>query len=272
MACKDPSITFLNKFGYNVVKLPRTGIEPMDTMGRDKNNSEWLGPLASVWKSTIAAPVAGPPQAAVTVEGQKSDKLDLSIGLKVLANALTAFGATTPSLDVAFTKARKVTFTFTNVTSTSVAPLVAGNYLAAGDLNSSNPVVRRYFLDEDDTDGQAYLIFDVLKSDTVTVTATNDSNTGVTLDVPAIQGLVGAKVGVNATDSSSSTLSFKGPAAVTFGFKVMEINFSNGRWTVEGAKPDGALAFSAAAAAGGGLRGGEGVEQPILLRAGMMRI
>jgi len=28
MACKDPSITFLNKFGYNVVKLPRTGIEP----------------------------------------------------------------------------------------------------------------------------------------------------------------------------------------------------------------------------------------------------
>ena len=25
---KDPSITFLNKFGYNVIRLPRTGIEP----------------------------------------------------------------------------------------------------------------------------------------------------------------------------------------------------------------------------------------------------
>jgi hypothetical protein len=126
-------------------------------------------------------------------------------------------------------------------------------------------------LDEDDTDGQAYLIFDVLKSDTVTVTASSDSSVGVKLDVPAIQGLVGANVDVTATDSTNSTLSFKGPAAVTFGFKVMEINFSNGKWTVEGAKPDGALAFTVAAAAGGGIHGGEGGDQPILLRAGMMR-
>ena len=27
---KDPSITYLNSLGYNVVKLPRAGIEPMD--------------------------------------------------------------------------------------------------------------------------------------------------------------------------------------------------------------------------------------------------
>src|ERR1700722_5255378 len=32
---KDPSVTYLNKLGYNVVKLPRTGIEPMDVIGRD---------------------------------------------------------------------------------------------------------------------------------------------------------------------------------------------------------------------------------------------
>ena len=27
---KDPSVTFLNRFGYNVIKLPRAGIEPLE--------------------------------------------------------------------------------------------------------------------------------------------------------------------------------------------------------------------------------------------------
>jgi len=239
-------------------------------MGKDKGNSEWLGPLASVWKSTLPAPTPGPPQPAVAIDGQQSDKLELSIGLKVLANTLKAFGATTPSLDVQFSKARKVSFTFTNVTSTAVAPLVAGNYLASGDLNSNNPVIRRYFLDEDDSDGQAYLIYDVLKSSSITVSASDDKGVGVKLDVPAIQGLVGAKVGVNTANSSNSTLTFNGPAPVTFGFKVMEINFTNGRWSVEGAEASGGLAFSAGAAAGGG--GSDSLGAPIILRAGLLRI
>jgi hypothetical protein len=47
---KDPSITFLNKFGYNVVKLPRAGIEPMDIIGKD-DTIQWLGP-SDRWAST----------------------------------------------------------------------------------------------------------------------------------------------------------------------------------------------------------------------------
>ena len=40
---KDPSVTFLNKFGYNIIRLPRTGIEPLDVIGRD-HGMQWLGP------------------------------------------------------------------------------------------------------------------------------------------------------------------------------------------------------------------------------------
>ena len=109
--CKDPSITFLNKFGYNVIKLPRVGIEPMDIVGKDKS-TEWLGKLSGVWKTTMAPPVPRPPQPAADVAGQQSDKLELSIGLKILENALRAFGASAPSLNFAFNKARKIQFTF----------------------------------------------------------------------------------------------------------------------------------------------------------------
>jgi len=265
MACKDPSITFLNQFGYNVVRLPRTGIEPLDVLGKDKS-TEWLGPLASVWKSTVPVPAPGAPQIAASVQGQKSDKLDLSVGLKILGNVLQAFGATVPSLDFAFQSARKVVFTFTNVTSTSVAPFDAGNFLADGDLASHNPIVRHYFLDDDDSGAQAYLIFDVLKSDTITISAVDDKSVGVKLDIPAIQGAVGANVGVTSADHTDSTISFKGAANVTFGFKAMEINFSNGSWSLEGAQATGGLAFAAAAA------GASTPPQPVILRPGFIRI
>src|SRR5688572_13471339 len=98
---KDPSVTFLNRFGYNVVKLPRVGIEPLDLIGRDET-TQWLGPLASVWKSTEATPTPSAPRPAAPINGQKTDQLQLTFGLKILANSLAAFGASVPALDVAY--------------------------------------------------------------------------------------------------------------------------------------------------------------------------
>src|SRR3569832_1086411 len=108
---KDPSVTFLNRFGYNVVKLPRVGIEPLDLIGRD-DTTQWLGPLASVWESSVPAPAPSAPRPAAPINGQKTDHLQVTFGLKVLASALAAFGATVPALDVAFSRARKVQFSY----------------------------------------------------------------------------------------------------------------------------------------------------------------
>ena len=263
---KDPSVTFLNRFGYNVIKLPRVGIEPLDIIGRD-DTTQWLGPLASVWKSTVPVPAPSGPRPAAPVNGQKTDQLQLNFGLKILANALSAFGATVPSLDSAFTRARNVQFSYTNVTSTVVAPLDAGNYLAAGTLNTANPVVTHYFTGEDT---QAFLIVDVLKSDSLTVTATDERGAGVGLDVPAIQALVGAKVELKTAGSGASTITFKGQEPVAFGFIVDEIDYDGTKWSLRGAAPSGGLAFSTAASSGaaGSVAGGVVAETPILLGTG----
>ena len=257
---KDPSVTFLNRFGYNVVKLPRVGIEPLDIIGRDET-TQWLGPLSSVWKSTEAVPLPSAPRPAAPVNGQKTDQMQVTFGLKILANALAAFGATVPALDAAYSRARKVQFSYTNVTSTVVPPLEAGNYLAAGTLNTANPVVTHYFTSEDT---QAFLIVDVLKSDSITVTASDERGAEIGLDVPAIQSLVGANVRVKASGNEASTLTFTGAAPATLGFIVDEIDYDGTRWSLRGAAPSGALAFSTGAAAGGGTV----TEAPILLGAG----
>jgi hypothetical protein len=218
---KDPSITFLNKFGYNVIKLPRTGIEPMDVIGHAAT-TERLGSLDSLWTSTAASkpPVAGPHSSAA-VNGLKSDGLELSFGLSILANALAAFGASVPSLDASFKTAHSIQFSYTNVTSTSVDPGEVGNYLTEGSLRTTNPVVQTYFFGPN---AAAYLIVEVLKSDSVTVSATDSNGVEVDLKVPALEGLLGAKVGVKPSNSSTSGVTFTGPAALTFGFKVMQLN------------------------------------------------
>lgn len=235
---KDPSITFLNKFGYNVIKLPRIGIEPMDIVGKDKT-TQWLGPISSVWSTTAATPAAVTNTAAL-VNGQKTDALDISFGIKVLANALAAFGATVPSLDVAYSRASSVSFAYTNVSSVSIAPLEAGNYLTSGTLKTTNPVVDNYFLKPDT---EAYLIVDVLKSASITVTATDKSGVGVTVDVPAIQGVVGANVSVKPSTSSNSTITYTGQQAVSFGFIVQSIHREGEVWLLQGAEPSGDIAF-----------------------------
>lgn len=260
---KDPSVTFLNRFGYNVIKLPRVGIEPLDIVGRD-DTTQWLGPLASVWKSEVPVPTVSGPRPAAPVNGQKTDQLQLDFGLKILANALSAFGATVPAIDSAFTRARNVQFSYTNVTSSVVAPLEAGNYLAAGTLNTANPVVTHYFTGEDT---QAFLIVDVLKSDSLTVTATDERGAAIDLDVPAIQALVGAKIGLKASGSAASTVTFKGQEPVAFGFIVNEIDYDGVRWSLRGAAPSGALAFSTGSGTGT-VGGGVVAEPPVLLGSG----
>jgi hypothetical protein len=237
---KDPSITFLNKFGYNVVKLPRTGIEPLDVIGRD-NGMQWLGPLNKIWTSTGAEPLPGPPHPAAAVNGQRTDALELSLGLSVLANTLAAFGASAPSLHTAYKSAHAVQFTYSNVTSTSVAPFDAGNYLTAGTLRSDNPVVQNYFNNEN---AKAYLIVEVLKADSITVTATDSHGTEVGIDLPQIQGVLDAKIGVKPSNSSNSTITFTGPVPVTFGFAVQQIAREGDRWTLRGAAASGDIAFA----------------------------
>jgi hypothetical protein len=251
---KDPSITFLNKFGYNVIRLPRTGIEPLDVIGRDQS-MQWLGPITQVWTSASPVPLPGPPHPAAAVNGQRTDGLDLSFGLSILASTLAAFGASAPSLNAAFKNAHAVQFTYTNVTSTSVSPFDAGNYLAAGTLRTDNPVVQNYFGNDK---AKAFLILEVLKADSITVTATDSHGTEVSLDMPHIEGIADAKIGVKPSGSSNSTVTFTGPVPVTFGFAVQQIARQGDKWILRGAAPGADIAFGAASFG----MGGQAEEEP----------
>jgi len=239
--CKDPSLTYLNGLGYNVVRLPRVGIEPLDILGKDDKSVERLGQVNQMWTSPQPLPPVKGPQAATGVTGQKTSELKLSIGLKILSAALGAMGAAVPDVSFGYSKAKKVSFTFTDVQVYLVDPLVVGNYLAAGDLSSGNPFVRRYFEDDDTS---AFILTEVLKSKSITVTALDDSNSEVAVDFPAIQQVVGAKVAVTSKSATNTTLTYAGTDELSFGFRCFGIAYVDGAWRVHGTKPSGGVAFA----------------------------
>src|SRR6266852_2800886 len=126
--CKDPLRTYLNNLGYNVILLPRTGIEPLDILGRDSGSIERLGKLEQMWTSSVAAPQPGPPETSVGISGQKTAELNLDVGLKFLSTVLGAMGALVPQLNFAYRSAKKVEFSFSDVRVAKVDPLALGNH------------------------------------------------------------------------------------------------------------------------------------------------
>jgi hypothetical protein len=238
--CKDPLRTSLNDKGYNVILLPRQGIEPMDILGKEDKSIERLGTLSQIWSSPATLP-AVKSQAATGIAGQKTSELNLDIGLKFLSDVLGAMGAAIPKLDFAFKNSKKVEFSFANVQAVSVDPFVLGSFMTQGTLADTNPFVTRYFFEED-TD--AFVITEVLKSNSITVKSVSNNNTGASLDLPAIQQAVGIKVGVSSGNTSNTTLTFTGEPMLTFGYRIFRIEFLNGKWVIRGQKPSGDFAFT----------------------------
>jgi hypothetical protein len=264
--CKDSRLTFLNGVGYNVIRLPQEGINPLDAIGRDnkeKTNMP-LGSISRIWKTDQPAPKPDGPLDATDINGQRTDDLKLSVGLDILHSALSGMGVKSPRLDGAYEKARSVQFEFTNVKILRIEPLAIGEYLAAGDLNTANPFAS-YF--RGGKDQSAFVISEVLRSDTIRVSAKDKSGASLAVNVPNIQQVVGVDVKVQAGSGGETTVAYKSSRFLTFGFRVFGVAFMDGDWRVFGVKPGAENSFSVAAMdfAGAGALSGPDPDAAILL-------
>jgi hypothetical protein len=240
--CKDPRLTYLNDSGYNVIRLPRRGIVPLGVIGKDRDAKAWLGTLDQIWESDLPVPTPGPPDAVAGLSGKTTSDIKLSLGLTILANALNGmFGATAPSLDVAYKRAKSVQFAFREVRVVRIDPFAVGNFLGKGDLRP-NVFARRYFSGQRDI--EALVVTEVLEAKAIGVIAKADATTEVAVNVPEIQAMLGAKVGVSAANAASTDLTYEGPEFLAFGYKAFGIGMQQGAWQIYGAAENADLAFA----------------------------
>ncbi|GLR59347.1 hypothetical protein [Rhizobium indigoferae] len=241
--CTDNALTYLNEIGYNVVRVPRRGINPLDVLGRDGKSLERLGKLSQIWRSSEAVPEERPPEFASAVTGQKTNEMSTSVGLKLLYGILGSLGSAAPKLDFVFADAESIQFTFGDVTYRGVDPFAVGSYLGHGDLSGDGPIFERYF---ENDEAQTYVITEVLESTSISVEAKDKKSGRIDMQIPVIKQAIGANLSVSSASESSGGVTFSGTVPVVFGFKVFNIAF-DGKWRMSGAAPGPGLAFGAGA-------------------------
>jgi hypothetical protein len=229
MFCSDPRLTYLNELGYNVVKLPRTGIEPLDVFGKKEGPFQRLGRMPQIWVSSIPEPTFSD-NVAGNLKGSKTAQIKVDIGLEILGNILNALAGQNIAAKAAYADATEVQFEFGDVQLVGVDPFIVGNYLESGQLKTS-PFVREFVLDPR---AKSYIVTEVLKADTITVMATENGTRSVSVSTPVLQGIAGGNLSIDLTNASSGVVTYKGPKKLTFGFKVFQTQFSNDKWAVQG--------------------------------------
>lgn len=264
MACRESSTDFLRELGYTPIQLPRERINPLDLIGKlsGGGRAKQLGSLTKLVVGDAPAPEIARDEAVGRVSGKKTDKLDVGIGLNLLAKFFSALGVVSASVGAAFARARQLEFHYEDVRSDSVEIVDLRGYLGKRpSLDPNNPVVDDYFIG----DGQVVVITRTLKSTGFGVAASDAKGNKVDIDLDVLSHDL-AKAGVNASKGSEMKVSFKGNTPLVFAFQGLLLRIDTGGLKVADDVPAEFGIFAAPSAAPGE------VTPVILSRDGLLRL
>lgn len=227
--CKDSALQYLNHFGYNVIKLPRQDMDPLLVLAGKRGNLTCLGPVSQFIIKPTRQPEIKRDQLVADIAGKKTNKLDIGIGLNLLSGFLSVLGFATGKLNNQYSKARTVQFVFNNV-------LADGLYLTDVDdfLLSGQPRTDSLLQEEIDEEGEAYIVYETIKSNSFGIIAYDSKNTAIQVDVDGIQKILGVSSGIKVSRDADYAVVYKGGQHLYFGFKAVKF------W-IE--KEDGAVKF-----------------------------
>ena len=241
MRCTDPAIDYLKSYGYNVVRLPKPDIKPLQILADQGSYLSRLGDLSTVLESkTVAIPSVSSDNQAPTISGQRTSNLSLGTGLSILGNVIGAMGGSSLGLDAKYQNADTVAFEFTDVLEDNIQIAQLDQFLGAADINPSSRHVSE-LLESDDI----YIITDTVKSKKVRVGAQASGGSSVTLKVPEIQGIVGGNVTVSESATVTGTLTYAGTVPLVFGFQAVRVFYEGGRYRSFEALPPGGVVLAA---------------------------
>lgn len=221
MWCKDPFLTLLKQFGYNVVRLPRTNIAPLHVLSRSGSNLDMLGDLSSILVGGTVPPITRDTQAA-TISGSnaKTGSMDAGVATGLLGGVIAAMGGSKVGIDGAYSKAKSITFEFLDVKQDAINITDLDKYLSAArpdpDSRSMATLLKS---------SGVYVLTATIKSKKLSVRAEDASGQSLKVDLSGVQQLVGGNVGVKQDDKGASSLVYEGPEPLVFGFQAVQILF-----------------------------------------------
>jgi hypothetical protein len=227
MSCKDPYIESLRTFGYNVIRLPRADVRPLQLLARDGDGLDRIGELTSVLRAgaNVPLPKIAENTRVAAVSGGRSGDLSLGMGVSVLGSVIAAMGGSTLGLDLAYRDARSVTFEFPDVLEDRVEIARLDQYLADADVSPFAAHVAK-LLDAD----ELFVTTAVLKATKITVEARRSKDAGLDVSVPDIRKVVGGNVKVGGKADVTSKVTYEGSAPLAFAFQAVRLFYEDGHY------------------------------------------
>ena len=144
MVCTDPILTALKDQGYNIVRLPRTDIHPLQLLSRTRTNLDLLGPVGDVLSGAELPPIRlDEPTAPVDNNATRTSAVDSKIGVGFLGSIVQAFGGKTAGLDGNYQGTDTVVFEFLDVKRDSIDITKLDPFLARAAVNPDSRYARK---------------------------------------------------------------------------------------------------------------------------------
>lgn len=228
MGRSDPILSLLKNFKYNVVRLPRANIRPLQLFEKQDNDLVYLGEMPKLFKAGRGAPLPtiSSDEQASFINGQRSSDLNINVGLSLLGGIIGALGGSTLGLDVGYKNASKLMFEFDDVKLNQIDRLDLSRFLTAAKIDKAvGPPAKLVEADK------LYVITSTIKSSKFTAEAKKENGAAVKVEFPVIQQAMSGKVGVNVVGSSQSKVTYEGSTPLVFGFQAIRLIYENGIFT-----------------------------------------
>jgi hypothetical protein len=227
MSCKDPYVESLHGFGYNVIRLPRADVRPLQLLAKDGDGLNRIGELTTVLRAgpNVPLPKVAQNTRMAAVSGGRSGDLSLGIGVSVLGSVIGAMGGSKLGLDLKYQNAKSVTFEFPDVLEDRVEIALLDQFLADADVSPFAAHVGQ-LLDAD----HLFVTTAVLKTTKITVEARRSNDAGLDVSVPEIQKVVGGNVKVGGKAEVTSKVTYEGSVPLVFGFQAVRLFYEHGHY------------------------------------------
>lgn len=215
--CTDRSVNYLKSLNLNTILQPQEDIAPLQLLGEYKGARAIIGTLSQLVDGggTLPEVTSG---VAGNINGQRSSKLPISLGINILGNIIGAMGGNL-GVSASYENAKKIEFAFSDVTRRRANTISIGDYLEAAEIRWEHPVLKKFLFGS----GRLFVLTEIVSSRKIGVTAFQSNNMAVKLDVPIIQAAVGGSVSVGSETQSTTTITYEGAKDLAFGFAAIEL-------------------------------------------------
>ncbi len=217
--CADKSINHLAGLGLNTILHPQENIPPLSLLGEADGQRALIGTLDQLVKHPSAPSPTITTAAAGNINGQRSSKLPIDLGINLLGNIISAMGGNL-GIGAAYEHAQRIEFAYTGVARDRANVIQIGDYLQGVSIRWHHPILQEYLFGK----GNLYVLTETVRSAELSVTAYDAHKASLSLDVPEIRQIIGGKIGVASEGSGNTTVSYKGDRQLVFGFVAIELS------------------------------------------------